>query len=87
MDRSAGVESVAWVSNSEAVGITTADISGVFIVEVVDVVEVVAGWYTRPGEDVIWEELFEEEEKYFVESTDISADECGAELVAALLRA
>ena len=82
MDRSTGVESVTSESKSEAVGITTADITGVmFIVEVV--VEVVAGWDTRPGEDVTGAELVEQVEKYFVESTDISE----AELVAALLPA
>ena len=43
MDRSAGLESVAWESNSEAAGITTADMTGEFIVEVTVVVEGVAG--------------------------------------------
>ena len=87
MDRSAGVGSGAWESNCEAVGITTADMTGVFIVELLVVVEVVAGWDTKPVEDVIWVELVEEDEKYFVESTDISDDELGAELLVALLPA
>ena len=86
MDRSAGVESVAWESNGEAAGITTADITGLLIVAVIFVVEVVAGWDTRPGVTV-GAELAEEDEKYFVESTDISDDELGAELFAALLPA
>ena len=43
MDRSAGVGSGAWESNCEAVGITTADMTGEFIVEVTVVVEGVAG--------------------------------------------
>ena len=43
MDRSAGVGSVALESNSEAAGITTADMTGEFIVEVTVVVEGVAG--------------------------------------------
>ena len=87
MDRSAGVGSGAWESNCEAVGITTADMTGVVIVELIVVVEVVAGWDTKPVEDVVGVELVEEDEKYFVESTDISADELGVELVAALLPA
>ena len=88
MDRSAGVESVAWESNGEAAGITTADITGLLIVAVIFVVEVVAGWDTRPCEEVSGgAELAEEDEKYFVESTDISDDELGAELFAALLPA
>ena len=49
MDRSAGVESVAKESNIEAAGITKADITGLLIVAVTVVVEVVAGWDTRPG--------------------------------------
>ena len=69
-------------------GITTADITGLVIVAVTVVVEVVAGWDTRPGDDVTGgAELAEEDEKYFVESTVISADDLGAELVAALLSA
>ena len=58
------IQSGAWESNSEAVGITTSDMTGVLIVE-----------------------LVEEDEKYFVERTDISANQLWAELVAALLSA
>ena len=46
-----------------------------------------AGWDTRPREDVTGAEVFEEDEKCVVESTDISTDLCLAELVAALLPA
>lgn len=83
MDKSAGVE-----SNSEAAWVTTADTTGVFIVDVTAVVEGVAGWDTKPAEDVTGgAELVEEDERYFVESTDIIADDLGVELAAALLPA
>ena len=87
MDRSAGVESVAWSNDEADARITTAHITGLLTVAVIFVVEVVAGWDTRPCEDVTGAELFEEDEKYFVESTDISDDELGAELLVALLPA
>ena len=82
MDRSTGVESVFWESSSEADGKTTAaDITGKLLVEVTVAVKAVAGWDTRPGEDVTGIELVV---KYFEESNDISAVGLAEELVVAL---